>query len=232
MKKKNDYRRLLKYVAFVLAIMFLMFNALEISAQAAALRRGSSGSAVREVQTRLRNWGYYSYAVDGIFGSRTETAVKWFQRQHGLAADGVVGKQTANALGISLPASSGGGSSSSTTSNEVNLLARVVYGEARGEPYKGQVAVAAVVLNRIKSSKFPNTMAGVVYQQGAFSIVADGQINLAPNETAIKAAKDALNGWDPTNGCLYYYEPTKTTNKWMLSKPIILRIGNHVFIKE
>jgi N-acetylmuramoyl-L-alanine amidase len=184
------------------------------------------------VQTRLRNWGYYSYAVDGIFGSRTETAVKWFQRQHGLAADGVVGKQTANALGISLPASSGGGSSSSTTSNEVNLLARVVYGEARGEPYKGQVAVAAVVLNRIKSSKFPNTMAGVVYQQGAFSIVADGQINLAPNETAIKAAKDALNGWDPTNGCLYYYEPTKTTNKWMLSKPIILRIGNHVFIKE
>ncbi|NLB60810.1 MAG: spore cortex-lytic enzyme [Clostridiales bacterium] len=212
--------------------MFLMFNALEISAQAAALRRGSSGSAVREVQTRLRNWGYYSYAVDGIFGSRTETAVKWFQRQHGLAADGVVGKQTANALGISLPASSGGGSSSSTTSNEVNLLARVVYGEARGEPYKGQVAVAAVVLNRIKSSKFPNTMAGVVYQQGAFSIVADGQINLAPNETAIKAAKDALNGWDPTNGCLYYYEPTKTTNKWMLSKPIILRIGNHVFIKE
>ena len=111
------------------------------------------------------------------------------------------------------------------------LLARLVYGEARGEPYKGQVAVAAVVLNRVKSSQFPNSVSGVIYQSGAFSVVNDGQINLTPDETAIKAARDAMNGYDPTNGCLYYYNPAKTTNQWMLSKPVLLVIGNHSFFK-
>lgn len=230
MEGKTVHKRWLKYFVFVLAIVFLLFNVMDISVQAASLKRGSTGKAVREAQSRLRRWGYYNYAVDGIFGSRTEAAVRRFQRTNGLTVDGIIGKQTANALGISLPASGGGGSSA-TTSSEVNLLARVVYGEARGEPYKGMVAVAAVVLNRLRSPKFPNTMAGVVYQPGAFSIVADGQINLAPDETAIKAAKDALNGWDPTNGCLFYYNPAKTTNKWMLSQPVVLRIGNHAFFR-
>ena len=113
----------------------------------------------------------------------------------------------------------------------MNLLARVVHGEARGEPYMGQVAVAAVVLNRVDNAQFPNSISGVVYQPYAFSVVLDGQITLTPNSEAIRAARDALNGYDPTSGCLYYYNPAKTTNKWMLSRPIHLRIGEHVFCR-
>ena len=173
--------------------------------------------------------------MDGIFGSQTEQAVKYFQRKNGLAADGIVGPATAKAVGISLTGGSSGGSSSSSgtgsSSSDVYLLARCVYGEARGESYKGQVAVAAVVLNRVRSSSFPNTISGVIYQPGAFSVVSDGQINLTPNDTALKAARDAMNGWDPTGGCLYYYNPAKTSNKWILSRPIMMRIGNHVFCK-
>ena len=160
----------------------------------------------------------------------------YFQRKNGLTADGVVGEQTAKALGISLSGGSSGGSggSSSSTSSgsgDVYLLARCIYGEARGETYKGQVAVGAVILNRVRSSSFPNSIAGVIYQPGAFSVVSDGQINLSPNNTAVKAAKDAMNGWDPTSGCLYYYNPAKTSNRWIRSRPIVTTIGEHVFCK-
>ncbi|MBQ3201803.1 MAG: spore cortex-lytic enzyme, partial [Clostridia bacterium] len=194
---------------------------------------GSRGEDVKKLQTKLKRWGYYDGSVDGIFGSGTEKAVKYFQRKNGLTADGIVGSATAKALGLILSGSGGSSSSggSSNASGNLYLLARLVYGEARGEPYKGQVAVAAVVLNRMESSKFPNSMSGVIYQSGAFSVVDDGQINLSPDETAIKAARDAMNGWDPTNGCLYYYNPKKTTNKWMLSKPILMTIGNHAFFR-
>ena len=159
-----------------------------------------------------------------------------FQKANSLAADGVVGVATAKALGMSAGGSnssgssgSSGGGSGSSNDNDLYLLARLVYGEARGEPYKGQVAVAAVVLNRVDSSSFPNSVSGVIYQSGAFSVVDDGQINLSPNEAAIKAARDAMNGWDPTGGCLFYYNPAKTTNKWMLSKTVLLTIGQHSF---
>ncbi len=196
-------------------------------ADAAVLKQGSRGDLVKKVQTKLINWGYMSGRADGIFGPKTRAGVIYFQRKNGLYADGIVGTKTAQALGINLNTSSS--SSSSTSNADLNLLARVVYGEARGEPYTGQVAVAAVVLNRVKSSSFPNTIAGVVYQSGAFDCVADGQINLTPNQSAYNAARDALNGWDPSYGCLYYYNPRTATNKWMLAREVKLSIGNHAF---
>lgn len=193
----------------------------------ASVGYGARGDDVKKIQQRLKNWGYYSGAVDGVFGSGTLAAVKSFQRKNGLNADGIVGPKTAAAMGITV--SGGSAVSSGTTTNDVYLLARIIYGEARGEPYKGQVAIGAVVLNRVRSAQFPNTIAGVVYQRGAFDAVSDGQINLAPNESAVKAARDAMNGWDPTGGCLFYYNPATATSKWMLSRPIKLRIGRHAF---
>lgn len=198
-------------------------------------KRGSTGSEVTSIQRKLKTWGYYTGEIDGIFGSRTESAVKYFQRKNGLVVDGIAGKNTLAAMGIFSSGSSGSSSSAGSSglggfsSSDVNLIARAVYGEARGEPYKGQVAVAAVILNRVADSRFPKTVAGVVYQAGAFDVVADGQINLTPNETAYKAARDAINGWDPTYGCLYYYNPRTATNKWIRSLPIATSIGSHVF---
>ncbi|MDD3401270.1 MAG: spore cortex-lytic enzyme [Eubacteriales bacterium] len=193
----------------------------------AALKRGSTGEEVKTLQRKLKQWGYYTGVVDGIFGSGTENAVKYFQRTNGLTADGIVGNATAKALGMTLSTSSQ--TTSSSNSSDVYLLAQCIYGEARGEPYKGQVAVGAVILNRVKSSKFPSSIAGVIYQRGAFDVVSDGQINLAPNDTAIKAAKDAMNGWDPTGGCMYYYNPATATSSWIWSKTVTLTIGRHSF---
>jgi N-acetylmuramoyl-L-alanine amidase len=186
-------------------------------------KQGSTGTMVETIQTKLKNWGYYTGNVDGIFGSKTTAAVKYFQETNGLTVDGIVGTNTAAAMGITLS------SSTTSSSNDVTLLARLVYAESRGEPYTGQVAVASVVLNRIDSSSFPNTMSGVIYQSNAFTVVSDGQINLTPNDTALRAAQDAMNGWDPTNGCLYYYNPDTATNAWIRSKTIMLQIGDHVF---
>lgn len=216
---------LLLSVALVCA--FLQEDESQI-ADAAVLKQGSKGDLVKEVQTKLIKWGYLTGRADGIFGAKTKTAVIKFQRKNGLTADGIIGTRTAQALGISL-SSNTSSSSQTTSSTNLNLLARVVYGEARGEPYTGQVAVAAVVLNRVKSSSFPNTVAGVVYQSGAFDCVSDGQINLTPNQSAYNAARDALNGWDPTYGCLFYYNPRTATSKWMLSRTVKLNIGNHAF---
>lgn len=240
MKEKTrtaSARKDLKGLAIALGIGIVLFAiALPSLVQAApkSIRRGDRGETVRVIQQKLKRWGYLNGAVDGIFGSDTENAVKYFQRKNGLQVDGIVGTKTAAYIGIQLPnsTSSNSGSSSGSVSNaDLNLLARVVYGEARGEPYTGQVAVAAVVLNRVRSSQFPNSISGVAYQPGAFSIVADGQINLTPNSTAIRAARDAMNGWDPTGGAIYYYNPAKTTNKWIYSRPVITRIGNHVFAR-
>ena len=213
-----------------LALIFMLCLSISGAAMAATLREGSSGEEVKTLQTKLKRWGYYTGSIDGVFGSGTKKAVIAFQKKNGLTPDGIVGPATLKALGMQSSSGSSASSGSNTNGN-LYLLARLVYGEARGEPYKGQVAVAAVVLNRLKSSKFPNSVSGVIYQSGAFSVVSDGQINLTPDETAIKAARDAMNGYDPTNGCLYYYNPAKTTNKWMLSKPVLLRIGNHAFFK-
>lgn len=212
-------KRMIKALGLLLAAAML----LPLASLASGISYGARGDDVKKIQQKLKQWGYYSGAVDGVFGSGTLAAVKSFQRKNGLKADGIVGPATAAAMGISLP--SGGGAQT----GDVWLLARVIYGEARGEPYKGQVAIGAVVLNRVKSPSFPNTVAGVVYQRGAFDAVSDGQINLAPNETAVRAARDALNGWDPTGGCLFYYNPATATSRWMLSRPVLLRIGNHAF---
>ena len=204
------------------------------AATAASLRPGSQGSVVREVQQKLKDWGYYNGSVDGVYGTQTMYAVQSFQTKHGLTPDGVVGPGTAAKLGVNLNqagSSSGGSSSGNTGSSNVYLLAQLVHGEARGEPYVGKVAVAAVVLNRANSAQFPNSVAGVIYQPGAFDAVSDGQINLAPDTDSLRAARDALNGWDPSNGSLFYYNPATSTNKYMLSKPVLLVIGNHNFCR-
>ncbi len=184
-----------------------------------------TSNQTKTVQTKLKRWGYYTGSVDGIYGNLTRKAVRYFQQKNGLAVDGIVGPKTAAALGMSLGATD----NSSTSSNDLNLLAHCVYAEARGESYTGQVAVAAVILNRVKSADFPNTIAGVIYQPYAFTCVNDGQINLTPNQTAINAARDALNGWDPTYGCLYYYNAGTATSKWIFNKKTVVTIGNHVF---
>lgn len=217
-------------LALVLAtILSLVFIETPDVAQAAVLKQGSRGDSVKTVQQKLIRWGYLKGSADGIFGAKTKAAVIAFQKKNGLTADGIIGTRTAQALGISLSGTTSSSSSSSASSTDLNLLARVVYGEARGEPYTGQVAVAAVVLNRVRSSSFPNSVAGVVYQSSAFDCVSDGQINLTPNQSAYNAAKDALNGWDPTYGCLFYYNPRTATSKWMLSRTVKLSIGNHAF---
>jgi len=199
-----------------------------VSVEVASLKYGSSGSQVKTVQKKLKNWGYYSGDVDGIYGSATVKAVKYFQEKNSLTVDGICGPATLKAMGISTSSSS---STSSTkySSSDVYLLAKVIYAEGRGESYTGQVAIGAVVLNRVKSSSFPNTISGVVYQKGAFTAVSDGQINLEPDSTAIAAAKDAMNGWDPTYGCLYYYNPAIATSSWIFSRQTVTIIGKHVF---
>ncbi len=229
---ENSRKTWMRVVLVVLSIVML-FGVFGLSSHGAAeaknIVKGDTAANIRVVQQRLSNLGYYTGKVDGIWGTRTRTAVKNFQKAKGLVADGIVGAKTEKALGITL--SSGGGSTNSLSSSELNVLAKCVYAESRGEPYTGQVAVAAVVLNRVRSSSFPNTVAGVVYQKGAFTAVSDGQINLTPNETAYKAARDALNGWDPTNGCLYYYNPATATSKWIWSLKVELTIGKHSFAR-
>ena len=208
-------------------------NADEYAVSAVAvLRKGSKGNEVKEVQRRLKQWGYYSGSVDGIFGAGTRAAVIAFQKKNGLTADGVVGKATYKALGMtaSYNVLAGGGSGGSTyTSSDLYLLAKTIYAEGRGEPYAGQVAIGAVILNRVRSSSFPNSVSGVVYQKGAFTAVSDGQINLSPDNTAMNAAQDAVNGWDPTGGAIYYYNPAVATSAWIFSRKTVTVIGKHVF---
>ena len=184
---------------------------------------GSSGDEVIQIQKKLKQWGYYNGSIDGSYGSKTYQAIKNFQAKNGLTVDGVAGTKTLQALGIS--------TNKTTANNNVNLLARAISGEARGEPYEGQVAVGAVILNRVNSSKFPNTLAGVIYQSGAFDSVMDGQINMEPTSAALKAAQDALSGWDPTGGCIYFFNPATSTSKWIWSRPIVKTIGKHCFAK-
>ncbi len=201
-----------------------VFAASLTSAWGDAYKKGASGATVTEIQTRLKNWGYYSGEVDGVFGSATEKAVKYFQQKNGLTADGVVGTQTLAALGIN-----GSGGTGSSQSGDLYLLARVISAEARGEPYTGQVAVGAVVLNRVRHSSFPNSISGVIYQSGAFSCLDDGQFDQPIAESAYRAAQDALNGADPSGGAIYYFNPATATSKWIWSRPLIVTIGKHRF---
>ncbi len=186
------------------------------------IETGLTTSQIKTIQQKLKNWGYYTGNVDGIYGSQTRAAVRWFQQNNGLSVDGIVGSQTAAALGMNL---------SSQSSNDLYLLAKCIYAEARGEPYVGQVAIGAVILNRVESSSFPNTIYGVIYQPYAFTCVNDGQINLEPDQTAYNAARDALNGWDPTYGAIYYYNPDTATSSWIWSREIVVTIGRHNFAR-
>ena len=226
--RKNLMALILLIISITAFLTYNIFFREDLNSSYALSKYGSRGDEVRLIQTKLKRWGYYNGKVDGIFGSQTLAAVRWFQSKNGLTVDGVAGPKTLAAMGIF---SSSGNNTSSNSSTDINLLARLVYGEARGEPYTGQVAVAAVVLNRVKSSSFPNSIAGVIYQSGAFSVVNDGQINLTPNETARKAAQDAINGWDPTYGAIYYFNPNTATNKWIWSRPVTVVIGRHRFCK-
>lgn len=213
--------------AAVSAALICALAALGQYASADLYKKGSSGATVSEIQTRLRAWGYYSGAVDGVYGSGTEKAVRHFQRSNGLSVDGQCGAQTLAALG--LPTGGSSGSSGGSGGGEVDLLARLISAEARGEPYEGQVAVGAVVLNRVRHSSFPNSVSGVIYQPGAFSCLDDGQFDEPVAESAYRAARDALAGWDPSGGAIYYFNPVTATSAWIWSRPAIVTIGRHMF---
>ncbi len=189
---------------------------------------GSRGNEVRQIQKKLRELGYYKGSVDGIYGTGTQKAVRSFQKNCGITADGIAGPKTLKYLGLS---SSSSGSSGAYSGSDINLLAKLIAAEARGESYTGQVAVGAVVLNRVTHSSFPDTVAGVIYQKGAFSCVNDSNWSVAPNSTSLKAARDCINGWDPSGGAIYYYNPAKTNNSFMHSRPVITTIGRHVFCR-
>ncbi len=219
-------RKKILALAVIFALNIAIISAVQSfsHAEAAVYKKGSTGSVVTQIQTKLKDWGYYFGDVDGIYGSKTVEAVKYFQQKNGLKIDGICGNETLAALGISA-----GSSGSNTSDNDVALLARLISAEARGEPYEGQVAVGAVVLNRMEHPSFPNTMAGVIYQNGAFSCLLDGQFNEPVAESAYRAARDALNGWDPSGGAIYYFNPETATNAWIWSRPLIVMIGKHRF---
>ncbi len=218
-------RKIKKPLVIILLLLTVLFYGCE-AMPVASYKVGSSGEQVREIQRRLYDWGYYFGRVDGDYGELTRQAVIRFQKKHYITVDGIVGAQTAEKLGVAIPSGDSRGDS-----GDVYLLARLVYGEARGEVYKGKVAVAAVVLNRVESSQFPGSIAKVIYQNGAFSVVNDGQINLSPDQESLKAARDAMNGWDPSGNALFYYNPDKSSNSWIRTRAVICEIGNHLFCK-
>lgn len=228
-KPKFFFRNLAFILAVFSAFNFALLKSADNESVDALSKLGSRGQEVRQVQQKLKSLGYYKGSVDGIFGVQTKSAVTAFQKNCGITADGIAGPKTLKYLGIT--AASTSSSSGKYSSNDVTLLAKLIAAEARGEGYTGQVAVGAVVLNRVKHSSFPDTVAGVIYQKGAFSAVNDSNWNTSPNETSRKAAMDCINGWDPSGGAIYYYNPKKTSNSFMLSRPVIKTIGNHVFCK-
>ena len=228
MQKRS--KRLCLALAVLLSVSMVLV-ALVPAVEAASYKKGSSGAVVTQIQTNLKSWGYYTGTVDGIYGSGTERAVRAFQQKNGLTVDGKAGDQTLAAMGLSAGGgnSSNSGGSGGASSSQVDLLARLISAEARGEPYSGQVAVGAVVLNRIKHPSFPNTLSGVIYQNGAFTCITDGQFNQPVAESAYRAARDALNGVDPSGGAIYYFNPSTATSSWIWSRPLITVIGKHRF---
>lgn len=220
MKKKVIIAAAL-FLVVAMTVSAIVFT--DNTASALTLKVGSRGDTVKKLQQELKNQGFLKGSVDGIYGANTKAAVQKMQKAYGLSVDGIAGPKTLAALGISTDGTG------NYTSSDVYLLAKCIYAEARGEPYTGKVAVGAVILNRVKSSKFPNTISGVIYQPWAFTSVNDGQINLEPDEECKKAARDAMNGWDPTYGCLYYYNPATATSKWIWSTKTVVKIGKHVF---
>lgn len=237
----------LKRTALYLAVIMITYVVVSIytspfnnSVGAVTYKWGSKGTIVVEIQRRLKAWGYYKGGLDGSYGYMTYLAVKKFQSANGLTADGVAGDRTLNALGINAGQSGAKPATGTTTAaanydttnnKDLTLLSRLINGEARGEPYEGQVAVGAVIMNRTRDPRFPSTVAGVIYQPGAFTAIVDGQIHAEMYPSSVKAARDALNGWDPSGGAVFYYNPAKTTNAWIWSRPLIKVIGSHRFCK-
>ncbi len=220
-----DFMKSAMIVLIIFGLIIVSFQSLTIKAQEALSEVGSSGAEVTAIQEKLKERGLFNADVTGYYGEETKKAVLKFQKQQGINQTGVAGPLTLKALGISI------GTIPAATQANINLLARIISAEARGEPYTGQVAVGAVILNRIKHPSFPDTLSGVIYQNGAFTAIVDGQFNEPVADSAYKAAKDALNGWDPTGGCVYYYNPSKTSNAYMHSKPTVMVIGSHRFCK-
>ncbi len=229
---KRQKKRLCALLCTILLLNTLVLGFAQ-SALAASYRQGDSGSAVTTIQTKLKRWGYFDGPVDGVYGSKTTKAVRSFQQKNGLTADGVAGPATLKALGMEQTSQNSGssqtGSSGGNASGDVALLAKVISAEARGEPYDGQVAVGAVILNRIAHPSFPNTLAGVVYEPGAFTCMVDGQIDQPIASSAYQAARDALNGADPSGGAIYYFNPVTATSAWIWSRPLLTVIGKHRF---
>lgn len=219
-------KKLYKCIAVILCFVLVSFSfIINVKGYSTV---GSRGNEVRNIQQRLKNWGYYTGAVDGIYGTKTKAAVIKFQKKHKITADGVCGPKTLELIGLPTgkkPSSSNGGYSSS----DYQLLARLISAEARGEPYLGQVAVGAVVLNRVEHPSFPNSVSGVIYQKNAFTCINDGQFNKPIADSAYSAARDALNGMDPSGGAIYYFNPSTATSKWIWSRPLIKTIGRHRF---
>ena len=209
-------------------LIIVLFQSMP-AAGAASLKEGSRGSDVKQIQTKLKEMGYYSGTVDGVYGTKTKAAVKYFQSKKGLKADGICGPETLAALGIKSASKPSGVSVSRT--NDLYLLSRLISAEARGEPYNGQVAVGAVILNRTKHPSFPNTISAVIYQPGAFTCITDGQFNQPIMESSKRAAQDCINGLDPSDGSIYYYNPATATSKWIFSRTKVKTIGKHVFAK-
>ena len=222
---KNGLKYFWRILVILLVNVLVIALAVNYNGSVETLSKvGSSGQEVRQIQAKLKEYGVYSGEVDGVYGSATKTAVIAFQKHNGLAADGVAGEQTLRKMGIASGSGQGGFSSA-----DVDLLAKIISAESRGEPYSGQVAVGAVILNRIEHPSFPNTLGGVIYQPGAFSCLYDGGVNAAVADSAYRAARDAINGSDPSGGAVYYYNPAKSTNKWIFSRPVITVIGKHRF---
>lgn len=233
LKQKNRSRINVYTVIAVCLVLCVVFTGAAGAALGdRTLSKNSKGEEVKELQKKLVQLGYQLGKIDGIYGKKTEDAVKRFQKNRGLKVDGIAGEKTINELKrLTGESKTADGKKVGHKNQDVQLLARAVHSEARGEPFIGQVAVAAVIMNRIKSSSFPNTIAGVIYQPQAFTAVADGQINMEPDEEAVKAAREAMDGNDPTHGCIYYFNPDKTTNKFIWSRPQVLRIGKHIFTR-
>lgn len=223
---------LIRLVSLLMAIVCLgalCFYTYRMESVPALSKEGSRGEEVRQIQTVLKDMGYYyDGSVDGVYGTQTRNAVTSYQRDHGFNPDGIAGPATLKALGIQTDSTNTNGQYSDS---DITLLANLISAEARGESFEGQVAVGAVILNRVEHPSFPDTIAGVAYQPGAFTAITDGQILEKVAESAKKAARTALNGSDPSGGALYYYNPDKTSNKWIRSRPIIKRIGRHLFCK-
>lgn len=238
----NKIMKFKREIVYILLIMFTYATtSLYVAPYSDAIKAityyyGSRGNIVIEIQRRLKAWGYYKGNIDGVYGYKTFTAVKKFQGKNGLKPDGVVGNSTLGSLGINAGQYSSKAAASKTSKNTTNnqdvlLLARLINGEARGEPYEGQVAVGAVILNRTRDSRFPKTIAGVIYQPGAFTAIVDGQIHAQMKQSSVNAAQDALNGWDPSGGAVYYFNPSTATSGWIWSRPLIKVIGKHRFCR-